>query len=126
MSDLPKYIIVENYIKKEIKNKTLVDKLPGERSLAKELAPKMLKFAKDSANGIAGISKPADSNTVTFESLPLGYYLVDSILYVAILLLFLTNKTTSVLSARIILVTSLISPSMFKPLSITLAGLKFP
>ncbi len=37
MSDLPKYIIVENYIKKEIKNKTLVDKLPGERSLAKEL-----------------------------------------------------------------------------------------
>jgi len=38
MSDeIPKYQIVENHIKKEIKNKTLIDKLPGERSLAKEL-----------------------------------------------------------------------------------------
>ena len=37
MSDTPKYVIVENHIKKKIKNKTLVDKLPGERSLAKEL-----------------------------------------------------------------------------------------
>jgi len=37
MSDTPKYMIVENHIKKCIKNKTFVDKLPGERSLAKEL-----------------------------------------------------------------------------------------
>ena len=37
MSDIPKYVVVENHIKKEIKNKSLVDKLPGERSLAKEL-----------------------------------------------------------------------------------------
>jgi len=38
MSDnIPKYLIVEKHIKKEIKNKSLVDKLPGERSLAKKL-----------------------------------------------------------------------------------------
>lgn len=37
MSDTPKYIIVENYIKEAIKNKDLIDKLPGERSLAKQL-----------------------------------------------------------------------------------------
>ncbi|MGK0271474.1 MAG: DNA-binding LacI/PurR family transcriptional regulator [Cocleimonas sp.] len=35
--DIPKYLIVENHIKKQIKNKSLIDKLPGERSLAKEL-----------------------------------------------------------------------------------------
>lgn len=45
---------------------------------AKELAPKMLKFAKDPTNGITGITKQANSNTVPFESLSLGYYLVDS------------------------------------------------
>lgn len=45
---------------------------------AKELAPKMLKFAKDPNNGITGITKQANSNTVPFESLSLGYYLVDS------------------------------------------------
>lgn len=45
---------------------------------AKELAPKMLKFAKDSANGITGITKPANSESVSFEGLSLGYYLVDS------------------------------------------------
>ena len=37
MSDTPKYILVENYIKEAVKTKALVDKLPGERSLAKEL-----------------------------------------------------------------------------------------
>jgi len=37
MNDTPKYLIVEKHIKKAIANKTLVDKLPGERSLAKEL-----------------------------------------------------------------------------------------
>lgn len=37
MGDIPKYLIVENHIKKQIKNKSLVAKLPGERSLAKEL-----------------------------------------------------------------------------------------
>lgn len=37
MGDIRKYEIVENHIKEAIKNKTIVDKLPGERSLAKEL-----------------------------------------------------------------------------------------
>lgn len=45
---------------------------------AKELAPKMLKFAKDPTHRITGITKQANSNTVPFESLSLGYYLVDS------------------------------------------------
>ena len=34
---IPKYILVEDHIKKAIKQKLIVDKLPGERSLAKEL-----------------------------------------------------------------------------------------
>ncbi|MGD8236692.1 MAG: GntR family transcriptional regulator [Chromatiales bacterium] len=33
----PKYVLVENYIREAINNKQLVDKLPGERALAKEL-----------------------------------------------------------------------------------------
>lgn len=33
----PKYILVENHIKRAIKKKQIVDKLPGERTLAKEL-----------------------------------------------------------------------------------------
>ena len=33
----PKYVLVEEYIKKSIKNKSITDKLPGERTLAKEL-----------------------------------------------------------------------------------------
>lgn len=33
----PKYVLVEKHIKKAIKNKTIIDKLPGERTLAKEL-----------------------------------------------------------------------------------------
>ena len=33
----PKYLLVEKHIKKSIKNKTINDKLPGERTLAKEL-----------------------------------------------------------------------------------------
>ena len=33
----PKYILVENYIKQAIRKKDIIDKLPGERTLAKEL-----------------------------------------------------------------------------------------
>lgn len=34
---IPKYVLVEDYIKQSIKQRKIVDKLPGERSLAKEL-----------------------------------------------------------------------------------------
>lgn len=37
MQTTPKYLLVEKHIKKAIKNKVIVDKLPGERTLAKEL-----------------------------------------------------------------------------------------
>jgi len=36
-SPIPKYILVENYIKQAINQKQLIDKLPGERTLAAEL-----------------------------------------------------------------------------------------
>lgn len=37
MQTTPKYLLVEKYIKKAIKKQEIVDKLPGERTLAKEL-----------------------------------------------------------------------------------------
>lgn len=47
---------------------------------AAELAKKALDYAKDSNNEITASSEPvtAKSTTVTFDNLPLGYYLVDS------------------------------------------------
>lgn len=47
---------------------------------AAELAKKALDYAKDSNNDITASLKPvtAKSTTVTFDNLPLGYYLVDS------------------------------------------------
>ena len=47
---------------------------------AAELAKKALVYAKDSKNNITASLQPvtAKSTTVTFENLPLGYYLVDS------------------------------------------------
>lgn len=47
-------------------------------NLAKELAPKMLDFAQNKANGITGTSRKADSKNLVFDKLQLGYYLVDS------------------------------------------------
>lgn len=47
---------------------------------AAEFAKKALVFAKDAGNGInpATTAVTASSTTVTFDNLPLGYYLVDS------------------------------------------------
>jgi len=50
MSDTPKYIIVENYIKESIKSGKLLDKLPGERSLAKELGFSYMTIRKSIEN----------------------------------------------------------------------------
>lgn len=71
------YVDINDYDGVTWKNEKTATQAEKE-SLAKELAPKMLKFAKDTANGIAGISKPASSNNLVFERLSLGYYLVDS------------------------------------------------
>lgn len=53
MSDTPKYIVVENYIKEAIKTKELVDKLPGERSLAKQLGFSYMTIRKAIENLVA-------------------------------------------------------------------------
>ena len=71
------YVVINDYDGVTWKNEKTATKAEKE-SLAKELAPKMLKFAKNSDNGITGISKPASSNNLDFEGLSLGYYLVDS------------------------------------------------
>lgn len=71
------YVVINDYDGVTWKNEKTATQAEKE-SLAKELAPKMLKFAKNSANGITGISKPASSNNLDFEGLSLGYYLVDS------------------------------------------------
>ncbi len=71
------YVVINDYDGVTWKNEKTATKAEKE-SLAKELAPKMLKFAKNPANGITGISKTASSNNLDFEGLSLGYYLVDS------------------------------------------------
>lgn len=71
------YVVINDYDGVTWKNEKTATQAEKE-SLAKELAPKMLKFAKNDANGITGISKPASSNNLDFEGLSLGYYLVDS------------------------------------------------
>ena len=71
------YVVINDYDGVTWKNEKTATQAEKE-SLAKELAPKMLKFAKKTANGITGIPKPASSNNLDFEGLSLGYYLVDS------------------------------------------------
>ena len=46
----PKYILVENHIKLAIKNKQLVDKLPGERTLAQQLGVSCMTIRKSIEN----------------------------------------------------------------------------
>ena len=51
MSDAtPKYILVENHIKQAIKKKQLVDKLPGERTLATQLGVSYMTVRKSVEN----------------------------------------------------------------------------
>ncbi len=49
----PKYLLVEKHIKKSIKNKTITDKLPGERTLAKELGFSYMTIRKAIDNLVA-------------------------------------------------------------------------
>ncbi|MCP4077945.1 MAG: substrate-binding domain-containing protein [Gammaproteobacteria bacterium] len=86
----PKYILVENHIKKAIKNKSIVDKLPGERTLAKELGFSYMTIRKAIDNlvndgvlfkiptkgtFVTGRNKNGKKNTRT-----IGYFLDSSII----------------------------------------------
>ena len=68
----------EDYL--EIKDGYVYWKGDNTDARAAELAKKALVYAKDSKNNITASLQPvtAKSTTVTFENLPLGYYLVDS------------------------------------------------
>lgn len=88
MSDIPKYILVENHIKKEIKNKTLVDKLPGERTLAKKLGFSYMTIRKAIENLVSQevlYKVPTKGAFVNKEkgkkkkTLTIGYFLDSSI-----------------------------------------------
>ena len=51
MSDqTPKYVLVENHIKSAIKKKQLVEKLPGERTLAQQLGVSYMTIRKSIEN----------------------------------------------------------------------------
>jgi len=50
----PKYIIVENKIKEDIKHRNMNDKLPGERVLAKEFGVSYMTLRKAVDNLVAG------------------------------------------------------------------------
>ena len=50
---IPKYVIVENRIKEDIKNREVNDKLPGERALAKEFGVSYMTLRKAVDNLVA-------------------------------------------------------------------------
>jgi DNA-binding GntR family transcriptional regulator len=49
----PKYVLVENHIREAINNKQLVDRLPGERALARELGYSYMTIRKAIENLVA-------------------------------------------------------------------------
>ena len=49
----PKYVLVENYIKEAIDNRQVIDKLPGERALAKDLGYSYMTIRKAIENLVA-------------------------------------------------------------------------
>lgn len=84
----PKYILVEDYIKKAIKQRSITDKLPGERSLAKELGFSYMTIRKAINNLVAaGIlyrvptkgTYVADPSTDKKKTRTIGYFLDSSI-----------------------------------------------
>ena len=84
----PKYLLVEKYIKKSIKNKTIIDKLPGERTLAKELGFSYMTIRKAIDNLVAqGVlykvptkgTFVAESKTRKNKTRNIGYFLDSSI-----------------------------------------------
>ena len=85
----PKYVLVEEHIKRAIKNKTIKDRLPGERQLAKELGFSYMTIRKAIDNLVNdGVlykvptkgTFVADQNTgKKAETLTIGYFLDSSI-----------------------------------------------
>jgi len=84
----PKYILVEEHIRQAIKHKKLVDKLPGERSLAKELGFSYMTIRKAIDNLVsAGVlykiptkgTYVADPRTLKTKTRTIGYFLDSSI-----------------------------------------------
>ncbi|MBC8210509.1 MAG: GntR family transcriptional regulator [Gammaproteobacteria bacterium] len=84
----PKYILVENYIKEAIRKKTIVEKLPGERTLAKELGFSYMTIRKAIDNLVTeGIlykvptkgTFVADRNNSRKKTMTIGYFLDNSI-----------------------------------------------
>jgi len=84
----PKYILVEDHIKKAIKNKTLVDKLPGERALAEQLGFSYMTIRKAIDNLVnEGIlykiptkgTYVADKKNNRKQTLTIGYFLDSSV-----------------------------------------------
>ena len=85
---IPKYILVEDYIKKAIKQRSITDKLPGERSLAKELGFSYMTIRKAINNLVtAGVlykvptkgTYVADPATNKKKTRTIGYFLDSSI-----------------------------------------------
>jgi DNA-binding LacI/PurR family transcriptional regulator len=85
---LPKYILVEKKIRQAIKNKEIVDKLPGERTLAKEFGYSYMTIRKAVDNLVAaGIlyklptkgTFVADRKTGKKKTKIIGYFLDSSI-----------------------------------------------
>lgn len=84
----PKYILVEEHIRQAIKQKKLVDKLPGERSLAKELGFSYMTIRKAIDNLVSeGVlykiptkgTYVADPRTLKPKTKTIGYFLDSSI-----------------------------------------------
>lgn len=81
--------------KSENGNKYYVWKDGVDKSKAKEFAEKAYKYAKDNNNIAPTMTKKADSTSVKFDDLDLGYYLVNSSVG-ALLHLTTTNPTATV------------------------------
>ncbi len=84
----PKYILVENKIRQAIKNKEIVDKLPGERTLAKEFGYSYMTIRKAVDNLVnEGVlyklptkgAFVADRKTAKKKTKIIGYFLDNSI-----------------------------------------------
>ena len=85
---IPKYVLVEDYIKQQIKQRKIVDKLPGERILARELGYSYMTIRKAIENLVSeGVlykvptkgTFVADPNRQKSRTRSIGYFLDSSI-----------------------------------------------
>ena len=86
---VPKYLLVEDHIKKAIKDKKIIDRLPGERLLAKDLGFSYMTIRKAIDNLVnegvlykiptKGTFVAHNRNSKKIETLSIGYFLDSSI-----------------------------------------------